>query len=174
MTNLTYKETKEIQTTFEPERTGYENYLYWSFNLFVIYNIVKYILKRWKRKYSEAREFQQRSRKPFQLKLKGHDFEELSSNFEEFSIFFKKMSEASIQIYEKITKLDGKDDDDELISMVDKYLIDFFFDQKKIDDFETIKKLHRATVKKDKNHHNKTHLNLITRFFKGLEVNGLF
>lgn len=173
MTNLTYKETKEIQTTFEPERTGYENYLYWTFNLFVIYNIVKYIFKRWNRKYSEAREFQQRSRKPFQSKLNGHDFEELSSNFEEFSIFLKKMSEASIQINEKIKKLDGKDDDDELISMVDKYLIDFF-DQKKIDDFETIKTQHRSTVEQDTLHHNKTHLNLITHFFKGLEVNRLF
>ena len=86
----------------------------------------------------------------------------------------KKQAQAQ-KINEKISelRLENLLDDEVLITMVDKYLIDFF-DQKKIDDFKTIKTQHRSTIKQDENHHNKTHLNLISHFFEGLEVNGLF
>jgi hypothetical protein len=97
--------------------------------------------------------------------------EVLSLASENAELESKKQAQAR-KINEKISELRGNDDDDKLISMVDKYLIDFF-DQKKIDDFKTIKTQHRSIIKQDENHHNKTHLNSITRFFEGL-VNDLF
>ena len=83
----------------------------------------------------------------------------------------KKQAQAQ-KIKEKITKLGEKDDDKELIEMVDKYVNQFYTE--KVLEFEDKKKLHRSTVEQDKNHHNKTHLNLISNFFNTLEVNDLF
>lgn len=83
----------------------------------------------------------------------------------------KKQAQAQ-KIKEKITKLGEKDDDKELIEMVDKYVNQFYTE--KVLEFEDKKKLHRSTVKQDEDHHNKTHLKLISHFFNTLEVNDLF
>jgi len=83
----------------------------------------------------------------------------------------KKKAQAQ-KIKEKITKLGEKDDDKELIEMVDKYVNQFYTE--KVLEFEDKKKLHRSTVEQDTLHHNKTHLNLISNFFNTLEVNDLF
>lgn len=99
--------------------------------------------------------------------------EVLSLASENAKLESKKQAQTQ-KINKKIFELRGNDDDDELISMVDEYLSDLPGAQEKINLFETIKKQHRSTIKQDENHHNKTHLNLISHFFEGLEVNDLF
>ena len=97
--------------------------------------------------------------------------EVLSLASENAELESKKQAQAQ-KIKEKITKLGEKDDDKELIEMVDKYVNQFYTE--KVLEFEDKKKLHRSTVEQDTLHHNKTHLNLISNFFNTLEVNDLF
>ena len=101
---------------------------------------------------------------------------DIDNNVSELSRYKISKQAQAQKINEKITKLRGNNDDEELISMVDEYLSDLPGAQEKINLFETIKTQHRKTVQNDLKHkyHNDTHLNLITHFFEGLEVNDLF
>lgn len=83
----------------------------------------------------------------------------------------KKKAQAQ-KINEKIEKLNGKDDDEELVEMVRKYVNQFY--KGKVSEFEAQEENHRIFVDQDEHRHNKTKLNFVSTFFQGLEVNDFF